>query len=395
MSHPNDYFSGLRFLHAPGPTHVPKAVMDAISDQPLDMADERLDPLIADCESGLKAVLKTKDAHVFLYAANGHGAWEAVTVNLARPGQKVLIASTGHFSDSWVLMTEAMGVEVIRTPYREGYPIDPADIESALLADPKHEIVAVYVVHTDTASSVTSDVPAVREAMNRTGHPALLVVDVVASLGAAPYDMDGWGANVTMGASQKGLMCPPGVGFCAADDRAIEIAKANPAHRFYWDWVRRLDAPAYRKFCGTAPQNMLMGLRAALGLIHREGLENVMSRHRRYAHAVQSAVEIWSESGSMSFMCKVEQARSVSVTSIATHGVNPEEVRRVARQHFNVAIAGGLGPFIGRVFRIGHLGDLSVPMIMGCLAGVEGALRELNVPIGSGALDAALRVIKS
>lgn len=393
MSLSDTYFAGLRFLHAPGPTHVPKAVMDAISNQPLDMADERLDPLIADCETGLKSVLKTKDAHVFLYAANGHGAWEAVTVNLAAPGQKVLIASTGHFSDSWVLMTQAMGVDVVRTPYREGYPIDPADIEAALNADTKQEIVAVYVVHTDTASSVTSDVPAVRAAMDRTGHRALLVVDVVASLAAAPYDMDGWGVNVTMGASQKGLMCPPGIGFCAVDDRAMAIAQQNPSHRFYWDWVRRLDAPAYKKFCGTAPQNLLMGLRAALGLIAREGLDNVHDRHRRFAQAVGNAVSVWAEPGNLSFMCKDPSARSVSVTSIETHGVNPEEIRRVARQRFNVSIAGGLGPFTGRVFRIGHLGDMSAPMIMGCLAAVEGSLRELQVPIGSGALDAALTAL--
>lgn len=393
MSHSDNYFAGLRFLHAPGPTHVPKAVMDAISNQPLDMADERLDPLIADCEAGLKSVLKTKDAHVFLYAANGHGAWEAVTVNLAAPGQKVLIASTGHFSDSWVLMTEAMGVEVVRTPYREGHPIDPADIEAALKADTEEEIVAVYVVHTDTASSVTSDVPAVRAAMDRAGHPALLVVDVVASLAAAPYDMDGWGVNVTMGASQKGLMCPPGIGFCAVDDRAMAIAQKNPSHRFYWDWVRRFDAPAYKKFCGTAPQNLLMGLRAALGLIEREGLDNVHARHRRFSQAVGNAVSVWAEHGKLSFMCKEPAARSVSVTSIETHGVNPEEIRRVARQRFNVSIAGGLGPFTGRVFRIGHLGDMSAPMVMGCLAAVEGALRELQVPIGRGALDAALTAL--
>lgn len=394
MTHP-DYFPGLRFLHSPGPTHVPKAVMDAIAEQPMDMADERLDPLIADCENGLRAIMKTKSAEVFMYAANGHGVWEAVTVNLAAPGQKVLVASTGHFSDSWALMTEAMGVQVLRTPYREGYPIDPADIEAALKADAHGQIVAVYVVQTDTASSITSDVPAIREAMNRTGHQALLVVDVVASLAAAPYDMDAWGVDVTLGASQKGLMCPPGLAFCVANARAVEIAQSNPAHRFYWDWERRRQAQSYRKFCGTPPQNFLRGLKTAIDLLHLEGMENVLARHRRFAAAVHAAVEAWSQTETMRFVCRVPGARSVSVTSIEIDGVHPDRIREVARERFNVSLAGGLGPFYGRVFRIGHLGDLSAPMLLGCLAAVEGTLQALNVSIGSGAIDAALKVLQA
>lgn len=393
MSQSGAHFPGLRFLHSPGPTHVPKAVMDAIAEQPMDMADERLDPLIADCEAGLRSIMKTRQAEVFIYASNGHGVWEAVTVNLAAPGQKVLIASTGHFSDSWALMTEAMGVEVLRTTYREGYPIDPSDVETLLRADAKREIVAVYVVQTDTASSVTSDVPAIRQAMDRAGHEALLVVDVVASLAAAPYEMDAWGVNVTLGASQKGMMCPPGMAFCAADERALAVAKANPSHRFYWDWNRRRGAPSYRKFCGTPPQNFLMGLRAAMNLLETEGLDQVLARHHRFATAVQRAVQAWSVGGDIGFVCQVPEARSVSVTSITVKGVDPENIRRVAREQFNVAIAGGLGPFTGRVFRIGHLGDLSAPMVMGCLSGVEGTLRALQVRIGDGALDAALEAL--
>ena len=393
MSQPPSHFPGLRFLHSPGPTHVPKAVMDAIAEQPMDMADERLDPLIAACESGLRHVLKTDQAEVFIYTSNGHGLWEAVTVNLAAPGQKVLVASTGHFSDSWASMTQAMGVEVIRTPYREGYPIEPSDIEAALVADTAQEIVAVYVVHTDTASSITSDLPAIRQAMDRTGHRALLVADVVASLAAAEFEMDAWGVDVTLGASQKGLMCPPGLAFCAANARAIAVSKTNPANRFYWDWQRRLESPSYRKFCGTPPQNMLQGLNVAIGLIRREGLDHVLARHRLFANAVHAAVDAWSQKGRMRYVCQVPPARSVSVTSIEVDGVDCEMIRQVARQRYNVALAGGLGPFYGRVFRIGHLGDLSPPMVLGCLAAVEGTLQSLNVPIGSGGLDAALGVL--
>lgn len=395
MSQHPSYLPGLRFLHSPGPTHVPKVVMDAIAEQPMDMADERLDPLIAACESGLREVLKTDQAEVFIYTSNGHGLWEAVTVNLAAPGQKVLVASTGHFSESWASMTEAMGVEVVRTPYIEGRPIDPADVAAALTADAGQEIVAVYVVHTDTASSITSDVPAIRQAMSQTGHPALLVVDVVASLAAADFEMDAWGVDVALGASQKGLMCPPGLAFCAANARAIATSKANPAHRFYWDWQRRLDSPSYRKFCGTPPQNMLQGLNVALGLLGAEGLDRVIARHRLFAHAVHAAVDAWSQAGALRYVCQVPDARSVSVTSIEVQGLNTETLRAIARERYNVSLAGGLGPFYARVFRIGHLGDLSAPMLLGCLSAVQGTLKHLNVPIGSGALEAALAVLNA
>lgn len=392
-----EHFAGLRFLHSPGPTHVPKAVLDAIGGQPMDMADPRLDPLIFACESGLRQVLKTQSASVFFYASNGHGAWEAVTVNLLAPGQKVLIASTGHFSDYWAEMTQAMGVVVVRTPYTEGYPIEPVHIEQALSEDDAREIKAVYVVHTDTASSITSDVPAIRQAMDRSGHPALLVVDVVPTLAAAPFEMDDWGVNVVMGATQKGLMCPPGLAFCAVDERGIEMARATAgaSPRYYWDWIRRLSPAAYLKFCGTPPQNLLMGLQAALSLIEKEGLDCVLARHRRYASAVQAAVQVWSEAGVLSFVSRVPEARSVSVTTIGVSGADPDEIRRVVRESFNVSIASGLGPFRGRVFRIGHLGDLSEPMILGCLAGVEGGLRALKVPIGDGALAAATEILGS
>lgn len=387
MSH--SYFPGVRFLHAPGPTHIPKAVMDAVSCQPLDMAEPRLNEVIDSCEQGLKRVIGTRDSDVFLYAANGHGAWEAVIVNVAAPGQKVLIPGTGHFSDSWAQMTEAMGVQVVRTPFREGFPVEPAEVEAVLAQDKGHEIVAVFAIQTDTASSTTNDIPALRRAIDAAKHPALFVVDVVASLGACPYKMDEWGVNVTMGASQKGLMTPPGIGLCAVDAKAMAVAKANPSHRFYWDWVRRQDAPAYKKFCGTAPQNLLMGLEVAIGLLFKEGLDQVHARHRLLASAVQAAVTSWSKGGKLRFLCSVPDARSVSVTSVhVAQGIDPEQIRTVAREHFQVAMAGGLGPFAGRVFRIGHLGDMNAPMILGALSGIEAAMRHLRIPIEDGVTKA-------
>jgi len=364
----------------------------------MDLADPRVDETIAACERGLQHILGTRDADVFLYAANGHGAWEATVANLAAPGQSVLIAGTGHFSESWAIQTEALGVKVVRTAYREGLPFDLDAIESALRADTDHAIVAVFAVHTDTASGTTNDLQALRDLIDATGHPALLVVDVVATLGAAPFAMDALRANVVIGASQKGLMTPPGLAFCAVDARAFALAERNPAPRFYWDWRLRRSELSYRKFCGTPPMNLLMGLEAALGLIAQEGLPQVLARHRLLADATHAAVAAWGSAGAIDFLCQVPAARSVSVTSVllkpgGAHGVLPDDIRRVAREQFQVAIAGGLGPFAGRVFRIGHLGDLNPAMLLGCLSGVEAALTVLGVPIGRDGVRCAVDVL--
>ncbi len=365
--------------------------MEAMTRQPLDHGDPRLDQLIAACEQGLKRLLQTRDGDVFMYAANGHGAWEATIVNLLAPGQAVLIAGTGHFSESWALQTEALGARVIRTPWVEGLPIDPNVIEAALRADTAKEIVAVFTVHTDTASGMTNDLPAIRAAIDAAGHPALFVVDVVASLGAAPFAMDALGANVVLGASQKGLMCPPGMGFVAVDEAALAVARLNPNPRYYWDWVRRKANQSYFKFCGTAPQLLLMGLQASLDLIFQEGLDEVFARHARIAEATHAAVQCWSSAGTLGFFSKLPQARSVSVTAVTvTPGVDIEAFRTIARERFQVAFAGGLGPLNGRLFRIGHLGSMNPAMILGCLAGIEAALTVQGVPYGAGGLPAAV-----
>lgn len=393
-SAPFPYVPGVRFLHSPGPSHVPKAVLDAMTQQPMDMGDPRVDAFIAGCERGLRTLLNTKSADVFLFAANGHGAWESMTVNLIAPGQKVLIAGTGHFSDSWALLADAMGAHVVRTPYQEGYPIDVDAIEQVLRADTKNEIAAVFAVHTDTASSTTSDIPAIRRAIDLTGHPALFVVDVVASLGATRFDMDAWGVNAVIGASQKGLMTPPGIGFCAADERAMEVCNQNSTPRFYWDWRLRKSEFSYKKFCGTPPQNLLMGMQAAFGLIEKEGIDRVLARHQLLAGAVQAAVQAWSEEGSVQFLCRVPEARSVSVTTIlVAPGLNPERLRTIAREQFQVLVAGGLGQFAGRVFRIGHLGDLNSAMILGALGGVEAAMETLGIAVGGQGVRRAVQYL--
>jgi alanine-glyoxylate transaminase/serine-glyoxylate transaminase/serine-pyruvate transaminase len=376
---------GRRFLHSPGPTPLPEAVLHAMSAQPMDLADPRVDANIAACEHGLKRLLHTAGSDVFMYASNGHGVWEAVVENLTAPGDTVLVPGTGHFSESWAVQTEALGRKVVRTPWQEGFSIDAAAVEQALRDDRARAIKAVLAVHTDTASSVTSDPAAMRRAIDAAGHPALLVVDVVASLGAIPFAMDALGVDVAVGASQKGLMCPPGVGFTAVNAAALACAERNPAPRFYWDWVRRKHDLSYRKFCGTPPQNLLLGMEAALGLIFGEGLEAVWQRHAEAASAVHAAVEGWRQGGVLDFLAREPGSRSHSVTTIKVTGpIDIEALRTVARDRFQVAIAGGLGPQTGRAFRIGHLGDCNAAMILGAIAGVEAALVTLGIPVGDG-----------
>lgn len=387
---------GRRFLHSPGPTHVPDAVLDAMHRQPMDLADPRVDQNIKACEIGLRRLLHTESAGVYMYAANGHGAWEVVVENLLASGETVLVPGTGHFSESWAVQTEALGRKVQRTPWQEGHPIDAAAVEAALRADRARDIKAVFVVHTDTASGVTSDLAAIRAALDAADHPAMLVVDVVASLGAAPFAMDAGRINVVVGASQKGLMLPPGVGFVAVDKQAMEVSQRNPAPRFYWDWRLRENELSYRKFCGTPPLSLMFGLEASLGLLFQEGLEQVWARHALLARAVHAAVEGWSKGGAFGFFAPLPASRSVSVTSVSVApGIDPEALRTVARERFQVSIAGGLGPLAGRVFRIGHLGDMNPAMILGCLAGVEAAMTVQGIPLGDGGVQRAIAVLAS
>ena len=392
----NPRVPGIRSLHSPGPTRVPDAVMHAMQRPMMDLMDPRVAALIGACEDGMRWLLRTRDARMLFYAANGHGMWECVTANLSARDRTLLIAGSGHFSDSWAMQTEvlgaATGTAVQRTPAREGHPLDPAAIEQALRDDTAHRIAAVLVVHTDTASGITSDLAAVRRAIDAAGHPALFVVDLVASAAAAPFDMDALGVDVAMGASQKGLMCPPGLGFVAVNARAMAFAEQQAGPRFYWDWVRRASDLQYKKFCGTPPLAHLAGLEAALQLISQEGLANVQARHRRLADAVHAALACWGEAGVLKPFCCVPEARSASVTAIeVAAGHDPEALRTVARERFQVAIAGGLGPLAGRVFRIGHLGDMNEATILGALAGVEAAMSVQGLPYGAGGVAAAAR----
>lgn len=387
----NPRIPGRRLLQSPGPSPVPDEVLFAAARQPIDMGDPRLDATIAACEAGLRRLLCAPAAEVFFYASNGHGAWEVAVENLLPPGGLVLIPGTGHFSESWALQTEALGRRVCRTDWQPGWAIDVAAVEQALRDDPAHEIVAVFAVQTDTASGITSDIAALRAAIDRCGHPALLVVDAVASAGCMAVDMPALGANVVLGASQKGLMTPPGLGWLAVDEAGMAVAERNPAPRYYWDWRLRSSPLAYRKFCGTPPQTLLAGLAAAFELIALEGEAAVFERHRRLSGAVHAAVAAWAEGGELGFFARDPASRSVSVTAISVPaGTDVDALRALARERFGVALAGGLGPLAGKAFRIGHLGDSNAATILGCLGAVQAALQLQGIAIGPGALDRAV-----
>jgi alanine-glyoxylate transaminase/serine-glyoxylate transaminase/serine-pyruvate transaminase len=390
---PRPHIPGRRLLHSPGPTPIPDAVLHALMGQPMDMGDPRVDETIAACESGLKQLLQTACADVFFFVGNGHGAWEAAIENLVPPGGTVLVPGTGHFSESWAVQAEGLGRRVLRTPWVEGQPLSPQVLAQALRDDPQHSIAAVFVVHTDTSSGVTSDLAALGAALRSTGHPALFVVDVVASLGAEPFAMDALQVDVAVGASQKGLMCPPGLAFLATNARAFAQAEANPGPRFYWDIVRRKSDLSYRKFCGTPPQNILAALRVAMALVQQEGLPDVLARHRRLAGLVHAAVEGWAEGGALGFFARDPACRSNAVTTVTVPpGTDVDALRALAREDYQVAFAGALGPLQGRGFRIGHLGDQNPASMLGAIAAVEAALRAQGIPVGDGVSRAVQRL---
>jgi alanine-glyoxylate transaminase/serine-glyoxylate transaminase/serine-pyruvate transaminase len=379
---------GHEFLHSPGPTHIPERVLRAMHRQPLDLVDTRLKEIAKSCFEDLRDVFATK-GHVFVYAANGHGGWEAALTNICMPGDVVLVPEIGHFSNSWAEHARAIGIEteVIEGDWR--HAVDPAKIEAHLRADTAGRIKAVLAVQIDTGTGIVNDIPAIRAAIDAARHPALLVADTIASLAAMPFEMDAWGVDVAIAASQKALMCPPGLAILAANARAVEVSAKLPRKQRYWDWGFRLGDEYYTKFNGTMPEHLFFGLRESLDIIREQGLPSIVARHSRIAGAVQRAVEVWGEGGALSFNALRPAERSATVTAIRTTGNEADRIRTHARETLGIAVAGGLGALAGKAFRIGHLGDINEGMILGCLAGIEMTLLELGIPHGKNAVRAA------
>ncbi|MFN3450482.1 MAG: pyridoxal-phosphate-dependent aminotransferase family protein [Roseococcus sp.] len=385
---------GRMFFANPGPTNIPDSVLLATARASIDFNDPAFLAVYDGCVAGLKKVLKTTQ-HLFMYTASGHGAWEASLVNTLSPGDLVLIPETGYFSDSWAKMCGALGFEVrmVAADWRKG--CDIAAIEAALAEDMAAaggpRIKAVCCVHNETAAATRLPIEQVRAAMDRTAHPALLMADTISSLGCYDFRMDEWRVDVCVGGSQKGLMLPTGFSFTGASEKALAAHRASTHPRHYFDWTEML-ARRHKSFVGTVPVTLFYGLAEALRLmLEEEGLENVFARHARLARAVRACVQHWSGNNGPQLFCQNPERYSDSVTAVwMPEGHDAEAVRKIALERFNVSTGGGLGKLAGRVFRIGHLGDLNEPMVLGTLGAIEMALGLAGVPHAKGGVQAAM-----
>lgn len=385
---------GHKFLQTPGPTPVPERIMLAMGRQPIDYSGPEFMDLATGCLDDLPQLFRTTSP-AFIYAANGHGAWEAALSNVLSPGDKVLGPETGVFALSWADMAAALGAEpiIIENDWRRSVAIER--VAEQLEADRAHKIKAILAVHTDTASSITSDVPALRRLLDDLDHPALLMVDTIASLTTAEYRMDDWGVDVTVAACQKGMMMPPGLSFTAVGPKAMAACREAKTPRRYWDWQLRHDTDHfYKRFCGTAAELLVFGLREAIDMIMEEGLDAAARRHARLAAAVHSAVDTWGKAGALELNALVPAERANSVTTIlVSEGVDAHAIRRMCRDRYNVALGGGLGKMDGQAFRIGHMGWVNEATILGVLGSVELTLKVLGVPHAEGGVEAALSTL--
>ncbi len=388
-THPGSTHTGRHFLQIPGPTNVPDRVLRAIDNPTLDHRSAEFAALGMQVLEGMKRVFQTKHP-VILYPASGTGAWEAALVNTLSPGDHVLMYETGHFATLWRRMASRLGLEVDFIPgdWRRG--ADPAAIELRLADDRAHAIKAVCVVHNETSTGAVTRVPEVRHALDRNGHPALLMVDTISSAASIDYRMDEWGVDVTVGGSQKGLMLPPGLSFNAVSEKALNAAKYARLPRAYWNWEEMLASNQAGFFPYTPATNLLYGLREALDMLQEEGLENVFARHARLAEATRRAVRAWG----LEILCMDPAEYSNSLTALVMpEGHDADRVRNVILERFDMSLGAGLGKLKGKVFRIGHLGHFNDLMLAGTLCGVEMGLALAGVPIRKGGVQAALEYL--
>jgi alanine-glyoxylate transaminase/serine-glyoxylate transaminase/serine-pyruvate transaminase len=333
-------------------------------------------------------------SRAFVPIGHGHAGWEMTLANCFSRGDRVLVLDCGRFAAIWGEMAEFNGLRVEMITAEFGRAIDPAVVEERLRADVAHDIKAVLTVHVDTASSVRNDVPAIRAAIDAAGHPALFMVDCIASMGCERFEMDAWGVDVTIAASQKGMMTPPGLAIVWAGPRALAAHQTADLRTRYWDWTYRTeDGPYYLRFCGTPPVPHLYGLREALRMIAEEGLEARWERHRALADAVRAAVAAWSTDGGFGFVTAEPGERSHSVTTISTGAVDAVELARICRDRMGVTLGLGIGDFAQSSFRIGHMGHVNAPMVLGVLGTIEAALTEMSAAVGSSGVAAAASLL--
>ncbi len=381
--------SGRHFLQIPGPTNVPDRVLRAIDMPTIDHRGPEFAALGKAVLDGVRSVFQTS-GDVVIYPASGTGAWEAAIVNVLEVGDRVLMYETGQFATLWREMAGRLGLEVEFVPGDWRHGVDPADVERRLGVDTGKAIKAVMVVHNETSTGVVTRVPEVRAAMDRVGHPALLMVDTISSLGSVEYRHDAWGVDVTVAGSQKGLMLPPGLSFNAISKKALAVAKAGGMRRSYWDWQTMLASNETFYFPYTPATNLLYGLREAIAMLHEEGLDNVFARHARHGAATRAAVRAWG----LEVLAVDPREQSPAMTAIMMpEGHDADALRRVILEQYDMSLGTGLGKLKGRVFRIGHLGHFNDLMLMGTLAGVEMGLHVAGVPHRAGGVLAAMDVL--
>ena len=377
---------GRHFLQIPGPTNVPDRVLRAMDRPTIDHRGPEFAALGQEVLAGCKVVFQTSGP-VVVFPSSGTGAWEAALVNTLDPGDRVLMAETGQFATLWHGLARRLGLDPIFLPGDWRHGVDPQEIERHLAEDKNHDIRAVAVVHNETSTGVTSRIPEVRKAIDRAHHPALLMVDTISSLASIDYRHDGWGVDVTIAGSQKGLMLPPGLGFNAISDKALSRSRSARMTRSYWDWQEMLRPNAAGFFPYTPATNLLYGLRESLAMLQEEGLPNVFARHARHAEATRAAVRGWG----LELLPLVPAEYSNSLTAVVLpEGHDEARFRALTLDGWDLSLGAGLGKLQGRVFRIGHLGDFNDLMLLGTLCGIELGLRAAGVPHADKGVAAAL-----
>ncbi len=368
--------NGRHFLQIPGPTNVPERILRAIERPTIDHRGPEFKGLCFEVLEGIKEIFQTRQP-VIIFPASGTGAWEAALVNTHSPGDRVLMYDTGHFASTWHKLAFKLGLDAQLLPgsWREG--AKPDEIEHVLAEDKDRNIKSVCVVHNDTATGITSEIPAIRRAIDKSGHNALFCVDTISSLGSIDYQHDDWGVDVTVGGSQKGLMLPPGLSFNAVSKKALEASEGANLPRSYWDWKDMLNANKDGVFPYTPATNLLYGLREAIRMLLEEGLDQVFSRHLRLADAARAAVKAWELE--LNALNPGEYSNSLTAV-LLPQGHDADKFRKVVLENFNVSLGNGLGKLSGKLFRIGHLGDFNEPMLLGTLGAIEMGLELAQIP---------------
>ena len=381
---------GRDFLALPGPTTVPHEVLQAMQRPAVDIYGEELTAVTDGCLADLKRIFCTEKGRTYIYIANGHGAWEAALANVLSRGEKVLVLESGRFAVGWGEMAEALGIEVEVLAEESQRSVSPDALEKRLRADRAGEIKAILVVQVDTASGVVNDIPALSKAIDASGHGALFMVDVIASLGSMPFEMDEWDVDIAVAGAQKGLMMTPGLSFVAAREAALAAHADAGLRTRYWDWTVREGDLHYMKYCGTPPVHLLFGLRKSLDMLLDEGLENAFRRHAILAGATQAAVTCWCEAGTLAFNIPEPTERSPTVTTILLDDPHLSRLLDWCWEVCNVSLGIGLGPLSGHAFRIAHMGHVNAPMMLGTLGAIETGLSALDIPHGKGGISAAV-----